>query len=86
LNFTHRHAHGGDGDANAAHGGLSDLAVSELARLKVEFPEVFKTPTYPVKRDVEVFEHRIPLVDENAPAPKRRLYPLDSTELAELKM
>jgi hypothetical protein len=34
---------------------------------------------------VDVFEHKIPLIDESAPAPKRRLYPLDATELAELK-
>jgi hypothetical protein len=34
LNFTHRTAHGGDGDKAFKHGGLSELAVSELARLK----------------------------------------------------
>lgn len=67
------------------HGVLNELANTELARLKSEFPEVFETPVFPVKRDNECFEHRIPLVDETADPPKRRLYPLDSTELNELK-
>ena len=33
LHFTHRHAHGGDGDAEAAHGDLSKLANIELKKL-----------------------------------------------------
>jgi hypothetical protein len=85
LHFTHCTAHGGDGDKAFKHGDLSELAVSELARLKSEFPAVFSEPKYPVKRDGNVFEHRIPLVDENAAPPKRRLYPLDGVELDELK-
>ena len=32
-----------------------------------------------------VFEHKIPLIDESADPPKRKLYPLDSVELVELK-
>ena len=64
---------------------LNELANTELARLKSEFSEVFETPVFPVKRENECFEHRIPLVDETADPPKRRLYPLDNTELAELK-
>ena len=32
-----------------------------------------------------VFEHKIPLVNESADPPKRKLYPLDSVELVELK-
>lgn len=75
--FTHRHAHGGDGDSEAVHGELTQLADAELARLKKKFPEVFATPVYPVERSGVKFEHKIPLIDENAPAPKRKLYPLD---------
>ena len=48
---------------------------------------MFEEPAYPVDRsDCPVqFEHQIPLIDESAPPPKRRLYPLDGVELAELK-
>ncbi len=47
---------------------------------------MFAEPTYPVDRsDGRVFEHNIPLKDEDAPPPKRRLYPLDAEELVELK-
>ena len=31
------------------------------------------------------FEHSIPLIDEGAAPPKRKLYPLDANELRELK-
>ena len=31
------------------------------------------------------FVHTVPLVDETAPPPKRKLYPLDQRELEELK-
>ncbi len=78
LNFTHRHAHGGDGDVAAAHGDLSTLAEAELSRLKREYSSVFSEPTYPVDRSGgRVFEHTIPLKDDEAQPPKRRLYPLD---------
>ncbi len=48
---------------------------------------MFEEPVYPVDRsDCPVqFEHRIPLVDESAAPPKRRLYPLDGVELVEIK-
>ncbi len=48
---------------------------------------MFEEPTYPVDRSScpVQFEHKIPLIDESAPPPKRRLYPLDGVELAELK-
>jgi hypothetical protein len=52
LNFTHRHAHGGDGDAEVAHGTFSKLADVELKRLKFKFPSVFESPVYPVSRDL----------------------------------
>ncbi len=68
------------------HGNLSQLADQELKRLKVKYPSVFEEPVYPVKRSGKVFEHSIPLKDESAEPPKRRLYPLDKDELAELKV
>ena len=87
LHFTHRTAHGGDGEHAAAHGPMQQLATRELANLKRKYPVVFSEPSYPVDRSGStVFEHSIPLKDENAPAPKRRLYPLDQVELTELKV
>ena len=78
MHFTHRHAHSGDGDTAAVHGSLSKLAEVELNRLKRDYASVFAEPVYPVDRSAEhAFEHTILLKDENAPPPKRRLYPLD---------
>lgn len=85
LNFTHRHAHGGDPDADVAHGKFGTLAENELQRLKKQFSSVFEEPKYPVQRENVKFEHAIPLKDPEAALPKRRLYPLDSVELSELK-
>ncbi len=50
LNFTHRTAHGGDADGEAAHGDLSTLADRELKRLKAKYSSVFSEPSYPVDR------------------------------------
>ncbi len=50
LYFTHRTAHGGDGDKEAAHGDLATLADRELARLKGKYSSVFADPVYPVDR------------------------------------
>ena len=85
--FTHRSAHGGNDDADVAHGQFDVLATQQLEKLKQKYPSVFAEPVYPVDRtDCPVlFEHAIPLKDESAAPPKRRLYPLDSVELAELK-
>ncbi len=78
LHFTHRTAHGGDGEHVATHGPMQHLATRELARLKSKYSIVFSEPSYPVDRSGSVtFEHSIPLKDENAPPPRRRLYPLD---------
>ena len=87
MNFTHRAAFGeiGEGDK---HGNLQSLADSTLERLQACFPEVFKEPVYPVDRGEElnrVFEHKIELSDPTLPPPKRKLYPLDDLELAELR-
>lgn len=87
LNFTHRSAHGGQDDADVAHGTLTDLANSQLKELQQKYGSVFADPVYPVDRSncpVE-FQHSIPLQDENAVPPKRKLYPLDNQELIELK-
>ncbi len=58
-----------------------------MAHLKRKYSSVFDEPVYPVDRSdcPQQFEHTIPLVDESAAPPKRKLYPLDSRELAELK-
>ena len=32
-----------------------------------------------------MYEHRIRLIDESAPPPRRKIYPLDEHELTELK-
>ena len=87
LNFTHRSTLGGGDDADAA-GQNAELASAELARLKAKYSTVFTEPTYPVHWSScpEEFHHEIPLVDEGAAPPKRKLYPLNSNELAELKM
>ena len=55
--------------------------------MKHKYASVFSKPTYPVDRNTcpQTFQHCIPLKDENAPPPKRKLYPLDSVELEELK-
>ena len=80
LNFTHSTLHGSDADISSDYGSLQNLADSQLDLLKTKYPEVFSTPAYPVDRTQcgKVFEHTIPLVDENASPLKRKLYPLDS--------
>ena len=52
--------------------------------MKTSFPSVFTEPSFPIHRS-EFFQHKIPLKDPTADPPKRKLYPLDSSELAELK-
>ena len=87
LNFTHRATLGGGDDADAVSGGMDDLAKAQLDHLKQKYSSVFSEPPYPVDRSKcpEQFQHHIPLKDESAPPPKRKLYPLDQTELEELK-
>lgn len=50
LNFTHRTAHGGDGDTEGSSGVHAKLAREQLARLQKMYPEVFAEPVYPVDR------------------------------------
>jgi hypothetical protein len=87
LNFTHRATLGGGDDADADSGSLEDTAKLQLEKLKSKYSSVFSEPSYPVDRSEcpQIFEHSIPLKDENAPPPKRKLYPLDGIELEELK-
>ncbi len=83
LLFTHRHAFGeGGGDKPVSE----KLASETLAGLKAKFCSVFSEPEFPIERDgTDKFEHRIRLKDESAPPPRRKIYPLDPTELAELR-
>ena len=47
---------------------------------------MFADPKFPIKREnPHLYEHRIRLKDESAPPPRRKIYPLDEVELAELK-
>ena len=87
LNFTHRATLGGGDDKDGDRSGLEQLAESELSRLKNQYSDVFGEPSYPIDRsDAPIqFEHQIPLKDETAEPPKRKLYPLDARELEELK-
>ena len=49
-------------------------------------PTVFSEPVFPIEREnPELYEHRIRLKDEAAQPPRRKIYPLDPNELAELK-
>ena len=85
LNFTHRTSYGDSiGDS---HGNFEGLAQSMIELLKQKYGTVFTEPQYPIDRsDVGVnFEHEIVLKDPSADPPKRKLYPLDNVELAELK-
>ena len=88
LNFTHRSAFGSFGEGDQ-HGELQQLADNQLAELLTSFPTVFEEPVYPVSRGHEIdqlFQHEIKLADTSKPPPKKRLYPLDQAELAELKV
>ena len=63
-----------------------DKAAALLGELQTKFAPVFKEPTFPINRaHPERFEHRIRLKDEAAQPPRRKIYPLDQTELEELK-
>ena len=47
---------------------------------------MFGEPTFPIWYPVEQhFEHYIRLKNPSMPPPRRKIYPLDQTELAELK-
>lgn len=63
------------------------MAADFLKELKSEFSSVFEEPVYPVQREGKAidFNHYIKLKDPSKDPPKRRLYPLDEIELAELK-
>ena len=46
---------------------------------------MFATPEYPIDCSIDLFKHRIELVDSAAPPPRRKLYPLSSEELSVLR-
>ena len=65
-----------------------DPAVSAtmLQELQACHPSVFAEPGFPIVRDnPTLYEHKIRLKDESEPPPRRKIYPLDQKELAELK-
>ena len=71
-----------------AHGDTTDKIVNVkseqlLDELKVQYPQVFKEPTYPIIENRVPFT--IPLVDSMIPPPKHKLYPLSKPELEELR-
>ena len=86
LNFTHRTSHGDIGEGDQ-HGEYADEAQKMLTKLKSVHGSVFADPKYPIDRhSLGVnFDHEIKLKDPSKDPPKRKLYPLDAEELAELK-
>ena len=46
---------------------------------------MFAEPTFPIERADDDFYHKINLVDDKLQPPRKKLYPLDSTELEALK-
>ena len=85
LAFTHQHAHGdlgGGGD----HGVYDMEAKKQLEALKTKYADVFLEPQSPLRRGGDpVYAFRIPLKDQQKDPPRKKLYPLDADELAELK-
>ena len=79
LNFTHRSAHGGQ-VKEAAFEGSREL----LGELETAFPKVFDEPSYPITANRTPFT--IELVDPALPPKRRKLYPMSSLELDELRM
>ena len=51
---------------------------SEWEKLLDEYADVFDPPGEPVEREID---HRIDLVDPNAPPPRSRLYRMSEDEL-----
>ena len=85
LAFTHRHAHGDLGDGGD-HGVYDTEAGKQLEKLKSKYANVFAEPQYPLRRGGDpVYAFRIPLKDQLKDPPRKKLYPLDADELAELK-
>ena len=78
LNFTHRLAHGGQ-VKEAAFEGSHEL----LGELETAFPKVFDEPQYPITANRTPFT--IELVDPALPPKRRKLYPMSSLELDELR-
>lgn len=57
-----------------------------LDELQRTYPAVFQEPAFPIQRpNPKMYEHKIRLKDEDAPPPRRKIYPLDQKELEELK-
>ena len=86
LNFTHRSSYGDIGEGDQ-HGEYAEEAQKMLTELKSVNGSVFADPKYLIDcHSLGVnFDHEIKLKDSSKDPPKRKLYPLDSEELAELK-
>ena len=85
LAFTHHHAHGDLGEGGD-HGVYDAEAKQQLEELKLKYSDVFQEPSYPLRRGGDpVYAFRIPLKDQQKDPPRKKLYPLDADELAELK-
>ena len=56
-----------------------------MEQLKQAYPRVFEPPTFPIQRSDPDFYHHINLKDATVDPPRKKLYPLDSNELAALK-
>ena len=86
LNFTHCTLHGDIGEGDQ-HGEYADEAQKMLTELKSVHSSVFADPKYPIDHySLGVnFDHEIKLKDPSKDPPKRKLYPLNAEDLAELK-
>ena len=78
LNFTHRLAHGGQ-VKEAAFEGSHEL----LGELEAAFPKVFDEPQYPITANRTPFT--VELVNPALPPKRRKLCPMSSLELDELR-
>ena len=78
LNFTYQSAHGGQVKEGAFEGSRELLGELESA-----FPKVFDEPQYPITANHTPFT--IELVDPALPPKCRKLYPMSSLELDELR-
>lgn len=46
---------------------------------------MFSDPVYPIRRNGDVYKHRIDLVDPAQPVPRKKIYPLSQEELNALR-
>ena len=62
------------------------LVQTFLAELQISYPSVFEKPAFPTKQySLELYQHRIHLINGSPPEPYGKKYPLDAYKLDELK-